>query len=243
MNSILKVAGLGLALLTVACDQDAATNEAAATALKPSATNGQDWSRTIVATPEGGFRMGNPDAKVKLIEFGSFTCPHCRDFHEQAMKVLKDKYVASGQVSYEFRSFILNGIDVPVSLLAYCMPPAAFFTAQDGIYGTQEEWISNFQKAQADIDKLQSAPQDAQFAGVIKATKLDAFFKMRGLPAAKQQQCLADKAMLEKIANLRGEAVKTYKLTGTPTFVINGVTQENVFDWKGLQPELDAALN
>lgn len=243
MNSILKVAGLGLALLTVACDKDAATNQAAATALKPKATSGQDWSGTIVATPEGGFRMGNPDAKVKLLEFGSFTCPHCREFHEQAMKVLKDKYVASGLVSYEFRSFILNGIDVPVSLLAYCMPPAAFFTAQDGIYDTQEKWIANFQKAQADINKLQSAPQDVQFAGVIKATQLDAFFKMRGLPAARQQQCLTDKAMLEKIANLRGEAVKTYKLTGTPTFVINGVTQENVFDWKGLQPKLDAALN
>src|SRR3546814_11202347 len=69
------------------------------------------------------------------------------------------------------------------------------------------------------------------------------FCKTRGLPASKQQQCLIDKTALEKLAAIRGDAVKTYKLTGTPTFVLNGVTQENVFDWKGLQPKLDAALN
>src|SRR3546814_5357699 len=66
---------------------------------------------------------------------------------------------------------------------------------------------------------------------------------MRGMPASKQQQCLADKEALDRLANIRGDAVKRYNLTGTPTFVINGVTQENVFDWKGLQPKLDAALN
>ncbi len=243
MNSLLKIAGLGLALLTVACNQDAATNNADAMAKSSKPQPGKDWTKMVVATPEGGFRMGNPDATVKLLEFGSFTCPHCRAFHDEAAAALKAKYIASGQVSYEFRSFILNGIDVPVSLLAYCAPPAAFFAIQDGLYDTQEAWIGHFQKAQDDINKLQSAPQEAQFAGVIKATQLDNFFRMRGLPASKQQQCLADKPALDKLATIRGDAVKTYKLSGTPTFVINGVTQENVFDWKALQPKLDAALN
>lgn len=245
MKSMLKVAGLGLALLTAACNQDAVTNNADAMAnkAKPAAPAGKDWSKSVVATPEGGFLMGNPNAKVKLLEFGSFTCPHCRDFHTQAAKVLKERYIASGQVAWEFRSFILNGIDVPVSLLAYCVPPAAFFATQDGIYDTQEAWVGSFQKNAGDVNKLQSAPQDQQFAGVIKATGLDGFFKMRGLPASKQQQCLADKAVLEKLAAVRGDAVKTYKLTGTPTFVINGITQENVFDWASLKPKLDAALN
>lgn len=245
MNATLKFAGLGLALLTAACNQEAATNQAEAMGSggQSRPASGKNWAKTIVATPEGGFRMGNPDAKVKLLEFGSYTCPHCRDFHIQAMKILKDKYVASGEVSYEFRSFILNGIDVPVSLLAYCMPPAAFFATQDGIYDTQQQWIENFQKDAAQMEKLQSAPQDLQLAGVIKVTQLDNFFKLRGLPPSKQQQCLADKPMMEKLAAIRSDAVKTYRLTGTPTFAINGVTQENVFDWKGLQPKLDDALN
>lgn len=243
MKTLFKAAALGLALFTVACNKDAASNQADAKAQQGKLQLGKDWARVVTPTPEGGFRIGNPDAKVKLLEFGSFTCPHCRDFHSESAQTLKSKYIATGQVSWEFRSFILNGIDVPVSLLAYCMAPVAFFATQDGLYDTQEGWIGNFQKAQADINKLQSAPQDAQFAGIIKATQLDAFFKARGLPAARQAQCLADKAALDKLAQIRGDAVKTYNLTGTPTFVINGVTQENVFDWKGLQPKLDAALN
>src|SRR3546814_4508496 len=64
----------------------------------------KDWTKVVVATTEGGVRMGNPDAPVKLIEFASFTCPHCREFNEAAADVLKSKYVASGKVSLEFRS-------------------------------------------------------------------------------------------------------------------------------------------
>src|SRR3546814_1043579 len=96
MNSILKMAGLGLALLTAACNQDAATNNADAAANKLAPAQGKDWTKVVVATTEGGVRMGNPDAPVKLIEFASFTCPHCREFNEAAADVLKSKYVASG---------------------------------------------------------------------------------------------------------------------------------------------------
>lgn len=243
MNSILKMAGIGLALLTAACNQDAATNNADAAANKMAPAQGKDWTKVVVATTEGGFRMGNPDAPVKLIEFASFTCPHCREFNEAAADVLKSKYVASGKVSLEFRSFILNGIDVPVSLLAYCQPPAAFFATQKALFDTQEQWLGHIQRGGAELERLQSLPQDRQVAGIIDLTQLDDFFKMRGMPASKQQKCLADKEALDRLAKIRGDAVKRYNLTGTPTFVINGVTQENVFDWKGLQPKLDAALN
>ena len=64
----------------------------------------------IAATPEGGFRLGNPDAKVKLLEFASLTCPHCGDFHAAAFETIKTKYVASGNVSYEFRNFVLQAL-------------------------------------------------------------------------------------------------------------------------------------
>ena len=47
--------------------------------------------------------MGNPNAKVKLIEIGSLTCPHCREFDEKGVPTLIDKYVKTGQVSWEFR--------------------------------------------------------------------------------------------------------------------------------------------
>ena len=68
----------------------AATNVAAVPVAPPA--NG-DWSTMVSATPEGGFMMGNPNAKVKLIEFGSMTCGHCAEFEEQGGQALIDNYV------------------------------------------------------------------------------------------------------------------------------------------------------
>src|SRR4051794_34300657 len=60
-----------------------------------------DWARTVVATPAGGFRMGNAAAKVRLVEYGSLACPHCRHFEETGYKPLVDQYVRTGRASYE----------------------------------------------------------------------------------------------------------------------------------------------
>src|SRR5687767_11435749 len=64
-----------------------------------------DWSTMVTKTPEGGFVMGNPNAKVKLVEYGSLTCDHCAAFEEQGGKALVDDYVKKGLVSWEFRNF------------------------------------------------------------------------------------------------------------------------------------------
>ncbi|MFL6763858.1 MAG: thioredoxin domain-containing protein, partial [Sphingomicrobium sp.] len=65
-----------------------------------------DWTRAVAATPEGGFRMGNPAAPVKLVEYGSLACPHCRHFEATGYKPLIQNYVRTGRVSYEFRNFL-----------------------------------------------------------------------------------------------------------------------------------------
>ena len=64
--------------------------------------------------------MGNPNAEVKLVEFGSMTCPHCAEFDEQGGKPLIDNYVKNGQVSFEFRNFVRDPFDMTASLIARC---------------------------------------------------------------------------------------------------------------------------
>ena len=76
--------------------------------------------------------MGNPNARVKLVEYGSLACPHCRHFEETGYKPLVQGYVRTGRVSYEFRSFLLNAPDISVSLLAHCAGPAKFFPMSRG---------------------------------------------------------------------------------------------------------------
>ena len=77
-----------------------------------------DWAESFSATAEGGFRMGNPKAKFAIVEYGSLTCPHCRHFAETAYKPLVEQYVRAGKASYEFRPFLLNGLDLAVTLIA-----------------------------------------------------------------------------------------------------------------------------
>lgn len=234
-----RLIGAALLLGLAGCDQASTTSPAAAAAAKP----GTDWLNVTAATPEGGFRLGNPNAKVKLIEFASLTCPHCKDFHAEALPTIKAKYVASGNVSYEFRNFVLNGPDYAASLLARCQGAAPFFGLLGAFYTDQTSWVEPFTKlTEADSARLGALPQDKQIAALAETGKLDAYVRARGIPRAKFDQCLADKKAVDTLAALRTQATDTYKLTGTPGFIINGKTQEGVFTWAGLEPKLQAAL-
>ena len=51
---------------------------------KVAAPAGKQWSTTVTKTAEGGYRMGNPDAPIKLVEYGSRSCPHCKRFAEES---------------------------------------------------------------------------------------------------------------------------------------------------------------
>ena len=91
--NLMKISYLVLAsaaLLATACNAEkGAANSSGpeVTAAAVPAPNNGDWSTVVSKTPEGGFVMGNPNAKVKLVEFGSLTCPHCAEFEEQGGKV------------------------------------------------------------------------------------------------------------------------------------------------------------
>src|SRR4249919_2359055 len=94
---------------------------------------GGDWTMVVNPTPAGGFMMGNPNAKVKLIEFGSLTCPHCREFDEKGVPTLMSNYVKTGQVSWEFRNYVRDGFDLAASLVARCNGAKTFFPLMRGI--------------------------------------------------------------------------------------------------------------
>lgn len=203
----------------------------------------RDWVATVVATPEGGFRMGNPEARVKLIEYGSLTCPHCAQFHADSMAALKAKYIASGDVSFEFRNFVLNGPDSAASVLARCSAARGFFPMIAAFFDGQPTWTKPFTSiSAADSTRLAAMPSEQQTAGLARIGKLDAFVVPRWMTQAQFDACLADKAGLDKLLELRKGAVETWKLRGTPSFIINGKVVEDALDWTALEPQLQAAL-
>jgi protein-disulfide isomerase len=194
-----------------------------------------DWSRVVAATPEGGFRMGNPAAKVKLVEYGSLTCPHCAAFAREGEPLLVRNYVKKGSVSYEYRNNVLNGIDIAASLLARCSGPSGFFPMVQELYATQEQWVGKIEGlGAAQKNALKALPEGQLLGRLADIGGLTAVAARHGVSPARSKQCVADKAGVERLGKME-EAGTALGVEGTPTFFVNGVKADtNV--WTGLEP-------
>ncbi|WP_367947433.1 thioredoxin domain-containing protein [Sphingopyxis sp. BSNA05] len=107
MRTFNYIAPMALALALAACGEASEGEAGANTSGSIEAVEapaGQKWSETVSKTEAGGIVMGNPDAPLKLVEYMSITCSHCKDFGEQAFAPLRDTYVESGRVSFEIRN-------------------------------------------------------------------------------------------------------------------------------------------
>jgi len=198
-----------------------------------------DWTRTVVVTPDGGFRMGNPMAKVRLIEYGSLTCPRCRQFAETGNAPLI-AYVKSGKVSFEYRNYVLNSIDIAASLVARCGGTQRFFPIVDKLYATQPDWVGkivNLSSAEKQrLTELADGPRMVRLAEVGGIKSLAA---THGLPAAQADKCLADTAAMSRLEQMV-EKGRSFGVEGTPTFFVNGI-KVNASDWPSLEPFIKRA--
>jgi protein-disulfide isomerase len=242
----LALAGAALAMLA-ACNADKGTANGTASANVSAApvaapANG-DWSTIVSATPEGGFVMGNPAAKVKLIEFGSMTCPHCAEFEEKGGQALIDNYVKKGLVSFEFRNFVRDPYDITAALIARCGGASSFFGLTRAFYASQKDWIGKIQAADpATMQALENQPPQAQFKALSDIAGFPAFAVMRGVPKAKTEACLADPAAATQLVQMNSDAVSNFNVQGTPSFAINGETLTETATWAALEPKLKEAL-
>jgi protein-disulfide isomerase len=205
---------------------------------------GGDWTQSVIATPAGGFLMGNPNAKVKLIEYGSLTCPHCREFDEKGVPNLVSQYVKSGQVSWEFRNYVRDAFDLTASLIARCNGAPSFFPLARAMYADQLTWVGKIQATpEAQLNSLQQLPPNQQFLQMAKVAGLDQFAETRGVPEAKVNGCLTDQKSVDQLVQMTSDATTQYPdFPGTPTFILNGKMLEKTATWEALEPQLKAAL-
>ena len=222
---------------------NAATGGGAAIKVDPP-KNG-DWSTVVTETPAGGFLMGNPNAKVQLIEYGSLTCPHCREFDETGVGPLIDQYVKTGKVGYEFRNYVRDPFDLAASLVARCNGAKGFFPLERALYADQPNWIGKLQAVpQAQLEALQSMPPSQQFLEVAKLAGFQDWAAARGVPQAKTTQCLADQKAIDQLVQMTSDATTQFPdFQGTPTFIVNGklfpIKAGGTPVWTQLKAELD----
>ncbi|MDL2353229.1 MAG: thioredoxin domain-containing protein [Pseudomonadota bacterium] len=222
---LLAFAAAPLALGLAACKKDTAESAApAGSALaKIAAPAGQKWEDVITATATGGMLMGNPQAKIKLVEYGSLSCPHCARFAQEAMEPLKTEFVASGRVSYEYRSFAIHPQDIPLTVLVRCAPKESFFPLVEQIYGNFDAMQKPLEDpaVQKAAEAAGSLPPAQHYPALADALKYTDFFAARGVSVDQAHACLANIQTATQVAN----NAKTYGEAGvnqTPTLVLNG---------------------
>ncbi len=219
----LAVSALGMSPALIAAPATKAPAAKKGPAQPRKAPAGQDWSKTVAATPEGGFRMGNPGAPLKLVEYGSFTCSHCADFAEQSVPVLIRDHVKSGRVSFEYRMFVRDPHDVAAALVARCASPAQFFRVSHDIFAAHDSWVRRFNGMSPEqvraVDALPLPERLARFAAI---GGFDTMASKAGVSPAKLKQCLADEKALDQLVATRQVAINKLGLEVTPSFLLNG---------------------
>lgn len=249
-NKAMKMLGLSLALVLGGATVGGATVSAAtkppvkkAAAKAPGKAPARDWSRVIAYLPTGSVVKGSPSAKVKLVEFISYTCPHCAHFNAEAGPTLATSYISGGKVQVEVRPYFRSVFDVPASLLAHCGKAERFFGDHDAILAAQETWL---EVALHPTNAMRQRWSNPDFGQRMKAISddlgLTRLMLGRGYTEAQLTTCLADRPLAEKMAELTQEAGNVYKVEGTPSFLINNKLQADVYGWPALRPVLDKAL-
>jgi len=238
-----------IALLPLAaCNKgkEAAPTDTSASVYKPVPPPADgDWTKIVIATPAGGFMMGNPTAKVHLIEIGALSCPHCQRFDEAGVGPLIDNYVKTGKASYEFRNYLLSPLDLAPSLIARCNGPQSFFPLTRALYKDQADWVGKVRAApEAQLDAMSNLPPNQVGLAWAKVVGLQDWAALRGVPEAKSTQCLSNAAEVDKLVQMTQDVRTQYpEFPGTPSFVINGrmVDLDGVIEAK-VWPTVEAKL-
>lgn len=240
-TKLLLAAALPLALGLAACGKKDAADLAGDKIAPIAAPAGKAWVDTVSKNADGGYVMGNPDAPIKLVEYGSLSCPHCAKFAQEGYEELTTQFVASGRVSYEFRSFAIHPQDVPLTVLAQCGSPEAFFPLVHQVY-------SNFDAMNAPLadpatqPKLQAAdkaPPAQRFVALAEALGYSEFFAQRGVSLDQSKACLANQDAVKAVADF-SQKYSDSGITGTPTVIINGAKVDST-EWAEARKALLAA--
>lgn len=168
------------------------------------------------------FAIGPEDAKVKMIEYASFTCPHCADFHNNVFKALKADYIDTGKVRFEYREVYFDRYGLWAAMMARCGGAPRYFGITDILFTTQSEWAASDDPGVV----VENLKKIGLTAGMDQAT-LDA--------------CMTDGATAEALVAHFEANFKADGIEGTPTLIINGTKHANM-SYAALKEILDAEL-
>ena len=194
-----------------------------------------NWVNHVTITPIGGHVLGNPAAPGKLVEYISYTCPHCAHFVEEASAPLKANYVRTGKVSVEVRNAVRDKYDLTVALLARCGDPKRFFGNHEALFANQSAWMEKIGAYERDAAK--PTEQKAALRDIGQKTGLYVLMAKRGYKPAQLDACINDANAMKQVLAMTDEAWNKLKIPGTPGFTLNGTLLDGS-DWASVQAAL-----
>ena len=165
--------------------------------------------------------LGDPDAPVTFMEYASFTCPHCANFHNGPFQKLKSEYIDTGKVKMVYRDVFFDRFGLWASMIARC-DPNRFFGISSMLYEQQKEWLAGNEPA-AIADNLRKIG------------------KVAGLSDEQIETCLADEQKATTLVAWFEQNAAADEVTSTPTLFIDGVKHSNM-NWDDPKKLIDVAL-
>lgn len=157
---------------------------------------------TLVSTDK---TMGNPKAKVVLIEYGAPSCSICAYFFQNEFPKLKQNYIDTGKIFYVFRVFPLRELDGDSEKMARCLPEDKYFGFIDQLWRNQPKW------------------DNAEYPGITDAhAALVQQGRIAGMTSEQVDQCINNKEEDDRINKVAAEAEQRYSINATPTFILDG---------------------
>jgi protein-disulfide isomerase len=164
---------------------------------------------------------GDPDAPVTIIEYASFTCPHCAAFHEEVMPQLRANFIDTGKARLVFREVYFDRAGLWASMIARCAPQDRFFGLADVLFAQQRDWATS----QTNEEFMQ---------------KLYGIGRQAGLTKEEMDACMSDRAYAEALVKSYQDNATADGIDSTPSFVINGEKHANM-NYAAFAEALEAA--
>ena len=175
---------------------------------------------TAITVPD--MIIGNKDSKVTLMEYASFTCPHCAQFHKDVFKQLKKDYIDTGKIKFVYREVYFDRYGLWAAMIARCGGEMRYFGISDILLSTQADWAGTDDPA-------------------IVVENLKKIGRTAGMDDAAMGVCLDNADMAQAMVTAYQTNSEADKVEGTPTLIVNGVKYTNM-PYAELKKILDAEL-
>lgn len=144
--------------------------------------------------------LGAADAPVTIVEYASFTCPHCAAFHVNTWPEIKARYIDTGKVRFVLREVYFDRFGLWASMVARCGGEAGYYPMAEQFLKRQDQW-SRAEDIAGEIQKIG---------------------RLNGLSAEEITACLSNQDYAKALIERYQTFAAADDVRSTPTFLING---------------------